>query len=113
MSAWVRVRWRSGGFRRTPEAGAPGVPGGAGEGLLPRGKGRAEGCYETVNSGRAGAAETEGYNAAFARLEAGDPKARQAFAALVGQYDEDPLTMFHLGRLLSGETGAEIELTGK
>ena len=45
--------------------------------------------------------------------EAGDPKARQAFAALVGQYDEDPLTMFHLGRLLSGETGAGIALDGK
>ena len=25
----------------------------------------------------------------------------------------NPLTMFHLGRLLSGETGAEIELTEK
>ncbi len=46
-------------------------------------------------------------------LSAPSPKARQAFAALVGQYDEDPLTMFHLGRLLSGETGAEIELTEK
>ena len=43
----------------------------------------------------------------------GDAKARQAFAALVGKYDEDPLTMFHLGRLLAGETGAEIELTEK
>jgi len=49
----------------------------------------------------------------LALLEADDPKARQAFAALVGQYDEDPLTMFHLGRLLAGETGAEIELTEK
>ena len=29
------------------------------------------------------------------------------------QYDEDPLTMFHLGRLLSGATGVEIELTEK
>ncbi|MCH8166898.1 MAG: response regulator [Proteobacteria bacterium] len=81
--------------------------------LLLKGKSQAVRCYEPLNSERAGAPATAGYNAAFALLEAGDPKARQAFAALVGQYDEDPLTMFHLGRLLSGETGAEIELTGK
>jgi adenylate cyclase len=35
------------------------------------------------------------------------------FAALVGQNDDDPLTMFHLGRLLAGETGVEIELKVK
>jgi adenylate cyclase len=81
--------------------------------LLLKGKTQALRCYEPLNSARAGAPATAGYNAAFALLEAGDPKARQAFAALVGQYDEDPLTMFHLGRLLSGETGAEIELTEK
>ena len=81
--------------------------------LLLKGKTHALRCYEPLNGERAGAPATAGYNAAFALLEAGDPKARQAFAALVGQYDEDPLTMFHLGRLLSGETGAEIELTEK
>jgi adenylate cyclase len=79
--------------------------------LLLKGKTQALRCYEPLNGERAGAPATAGYNAAFALLEAGDPKARQAFAALVGQYDEDPLTMFHLGRLLSGESGAEIELT--
>ncbi len=56
---------------------------------------------------------TAGYIEAFAKLEADDPGARQAFAALVGQYDEDPLAMFHLGRLLAGDTGVEIELTEK
>ena len=81
--------------------------------LLLKGKTQALRCYEPLNGERAAAPATAGYNAAFALLEAGDPKARQAFAALVGQYDEDPLTMFHLGRLLSGETGAEIELTEK
>jgi len=81
--------------------------------LLLKGKTQALRCYEPLNGERAGAPATAGYNEAFALLEAGDPKARQAFAALVGQYDEDPLTMFHLGRLLSGETGAEIELTEK
>ena len=81
--------------------------------LLLKGKSRALRCYEPQTGAQAAAAATAGYNEAFALLEAGDPKARQAFAALVGRYDEDPLTMFHLGRLLSGETGAEIELTEK
>jgi adenylate cyclase len=81
--------------------------------LLLKGKTQSLRCFEPQTVARAGTQATAGYNAAFALLEAGDPKARQAFAALVGQYDEDPLTMFHLGRLLSGESGAEIELTEK
>jgi adenylate cyclase len=81
--------------------------------LLLKGKSQAVRCFEPLSEAQAGDPATAGYNAAFALLEAGDPRARQAFAALVGQYDEDPLTMFHLGRLLSGETGAEIELTEK
>jgi adenylate cyclase len=81
--------------------------------LLLKGKSQSLHCFEPQTDAQAGAPATAGYNAAFALLEAADPKARQAFAALVGQYDEDPLTMFHLGRLLSGETGVEIELTEK
>ena len=81
--------------------------------LLLKGISRALRCYEPQTSAQSAAPATAGYNEAFALLEAGDPKARQAFAALVGQYDEDPLMMFHLGRLLSGETGTEIELTEK
>lgn len=81
--------------------------------LLLKGKSQALRCYEPQTSTQAAAPATAGYNEAFALMEAGDPKARQAFAALVGQYGEDPLTMFHLGRLLAGETGAEIELTEK
>jgi len=81
--------------------------------LLLKGKTQALRCYEPLSADRAEAPATIGYTEAFALIEAADPKARQAFAALVGQYDEDPLTMFHLGRLLSGENGAEIELTEK
>jgi adenylate cyclase len=81
--------------------------------LLLKGKSQSLRCYEPLDGDRAEAPATAGYNAAFALLASGDPKARQAFAALVGQYGEDPLTMFHLGRLLSGETGVEIELTEK
>lgn len=81
--------------------------------LLLKGKSQAIRCFEPLTETQAADPATAGYNAAFALLEAGDPKARQAFAALVGQYDEDPLTMFHLGRLLSGEVGTNIELTEK
>jgi len=81
--------------------------------LLLKGKSQTLRCYEPLDAARAEAPAIAGYNAAFALLEAGDPKARQAFAALVGQYDEDPLTMFHLGRLLSDQGGIEIELSEK
>jgi len=79
--------------------------------LLLKGKSQAIRCYEPQTDAQASAPATAGYNEAFALLEAGDPKARQAFAALIGQYGEEPLTMFHLGRLLAGETGTKIELT--
>ena len=46
------------------------------------------------------------------KLEAGDPAASQAFAAIVGQDGEDPLATFHLKRLLSGESGVRIVLGG-
>ena len=48
---------------------------------------------------------TEAYLQAYAKLEANDPGASQAFAAVVGQYGEDPLATFHLKRLLAGEKG--------
>jgi len=36
--------------------------------------------------------------------------AAQAFAALVGEVGDDPLASFHLRRLLTGESGIEIDL---
>ena len=38
--------------------------------------------------------------------------AAQAFAAVVGSYGEDPLATFHLKRLLAGEKGVDIVLSG-
>ena len=78
--------------------------------LLLKGKSQAVRCFEPLPAEQASDAATRAYLDAFALLEAGDPKARQAFAALMGQYDDDALTAHHLGRLLSGETGVEIEL---
>jgi len=50
------------------------------------------------------------YRAAYAKMEASDPSAAQAFAALVGEVGDDPLASFHLRRLLTGESGIEIDL---
>ncbi len=79
--------------------------------LLLRGKAQALRCFEPLRAETADSKASDAYVEAFSLLEADDPKARQAFAALVGQYDEDPLAMFHLGRLLAGKRGVEIELT--
>ena len=49
------------------------------------------------------------YLAAFAKLEAGDPGAVGAFAALVGARPDDGLAQYHLRRLLNGVTGVRIE----
>ena len=79
--------------------------------LILRGKAQALRCYEPLTPERAVSSEAAAYLKAFSLLEADDPKARQAFAALVGEFGEDPLAMFHLGRLLRGEQGAAIELS--
>lgn len=51
-----------------------------------------------------------GYAAAYERLSAGDPGAMGAFAAEVGKRPDDPLSSFHLRRLLNGEAGTTIHL---
>lgn len=51
---------------------------------------------------------TAQYIEAFAKLEAGDPTAMPAFAALVGLHADDALAGFHLKRLLNGAKGARI-----
>lgn len=73
-------------------------------------KGKTEGLtvFEPLPPEQANTPQTESYRHAFAKLEAGDPGASQAFAALVGQYGEDPLATFHLKRLLAGEKGIGI-----
>jgi class 3 adenylate cyclase len=56
-----------------------------------------------------GAAATQ-YCDAFAKLEAGDPAAMPAFAALVGLHADDALAGFHLRRLLNGAKGVRMQL---
>ena len=54
--------------------------------------------------------ETDAYALAFAKLEANDPAAVAAFAALVGARPEDPLAQYHLRRLLNGASGVRLEI---
>ena len=81
--------------------------------LLLKGKSQTLNAFEPLSPQQFSAPETAAYLSAFSKLESGDPSAKQAFAALVGQYDNDSLAMFHLGRLLAGESGVEIELARK
>ncbi len=52
--------------------------------------------------------ETAAYLKAFAKLEAHDPAAVGAFAALMGLRPADPLVQYHLKRLLNGAAGTVI-----
>jgi adenylate cyclase len=81
--------------------------------LLLQGKSQTLNAFEPLSSEQFSSPGTAAYLQAYQKLEAGDPGARQAFAALVGQSDDDYLAMFHLGRLLAGESGVELELTKK
>ena len=79
--------------------------------LLLKGKTQAVRCFEPLSMTQADDRATATYQNAFALLEAKDPKAKQAFAALMGQNDDDPLAAYHLGRILGGEIGCEITLS--
>ena len=81
--------------------------------LLLKGKSQMLNAYEPLTKEEFESETTAAYAEAYAKLEAEDNGARQAFASLVGKSDDDPLTMYHLGRLLAGETGVEIELNTK
>jgi adenylate cyclase len=50
------------------------------------------------------------YLNAFSKLEANEPGATSAFAALVGVREDDCLASFHLKRLLNGGSGTAIKL---
>lgn len=78
--------------------------------LLLRGKNKMLKAFEPLPHDQATDPAVMDYHAAYALLEAKAPTARQAFAALIGQYDNDALGTFHLRRLLSGKTDVEIDL---
>ena len=71
-------------------------------------RGRAE-PLRTYEPLKAHSPETQAYANAFEKLEARDPSAVSAFAALVGTRPDDPLTQYHLRRLLNGASGVRLE----
>lgn len=79
--------------------------------LILRGKAEALRAFEPLTREASESAGTARYKEAFSKLEAGDPGAMPAFAAVVGQQSDDCLASFHLKRLLNGGKGTRIELS--
>jgi adenylate cyclase len=78
--------------------------------LLLRGRKEPLRAFEPLTAEVYDGAAMRAYLDAFAKLEAEDPMAMPAFAALLGLHSEDHLVGFHLRRLLNGATGAKIVL---
>jgi adenylate cyclase len=76
--------------------------------LLLRGRAERMRAYEPL---RAQSTDAGAYDRAFGKLEANDPTAIAAFAAIVGERPDDPLAQFHLRRLLNGVTGVRLDLS--
>jgi adenylate cyclase len=76
--------------------------------LMLRGRSEPLRAYEPLR-GNPGTAKS--YAHAFAKLEAKDPTAIAAFAALVGARPDDALAQYHLKRLLNGGSGTRLETT--
>jgi len=78
--------------------------------LVLKGKSEPIEAFEPLDAARAGSPAIAAYRAAYALLEAGDPGARDALAAIAG---EDELAAFHLARLHAGEHGAVVVMDEK
>jgi adenylate cyclase len=76
--------------------------------LMLRGKTQALRAFEPLTAAAYHDPATSQYVEAFATLEAGEPAAAGAFAALMGRRPDDPLVNFHLKRLLNGESGTLV-----
>jgi adenylate cyclase len=87
---------------------APGFVGRPVGDLKLRGRSEPLRAYEPLAAEDAGSPAAKAYADAFAKLEARDPGAVAAFAALVGLRPADPLAQYHLKRLLNGAAGTEI-----
>src|SRR6516162_4237698 len=78
--------------------------------LMLRGKTEVLRAFEPLRIEQYEDPATASYLEAFAKLEAGDPRAIAAFAAHVGNRADDQLASFHLRRLLNGATGTRIAM---
>ena len=78
--------------------------------LMLRGRSEPLRAFEPLPPAKYEAPETALYSEAYAKMEAGDPAAMPAFAALVGMHADDSLAGFHLKRLLNGAKGIRMQL---
>ncbi len=79
--------------------------------LVLRGRSESMRAFEPLPEAERASPHTLAYLAAFAKLEAGDPGALAAFAALIGERPADALSQYHLKRLLNGGAGTRIEMS--
>src|SRR6202030_4019613 len=91
-------------------ARVPGFTGRPVRALAVRGRSELLRAWERLSPDEYEAPAPGAYLDAFRRLEAGDPSALPAFAALLGLCGGDQLVSFHLKRLLNGATGVPIML---
>ena len=89
---------------------APGFIGRPVGDLLLRGRSEPMRVFEPLWPDERTSRHTLAYIAAFSKLEALDPAALPAFAALVGERPADALAQYHLRRLLNGGRGTRIEM---
>ena len=78
--------------------------------LMLRGRSEPLRAFEPLTEEAFAAPATAQYGEAFARLEAQDPAAMPALAALVGLHADDALAGYHLKRLLNGGRGTRVEV---
>ena len=82
--------------------------------LVLKGKEAALMAYEPLSEDAFKSPQTAAYVAAYRKLAEGEAiSARQAFASFIGEYGDDPLALFHLRRVLSGQASSRIELSEK
>jgi class 3 adenylate cyclase len=81
--------------------------------LVLKGKSESVAAFEPLRDGDKTHCSIDEYMAAYRMLSASDPLALDAFRKLAGQFPDDPLVAFHLGRLEAGESGSVVVLKEK
>ena len=77
--------------------------------LVLRGASSPQRAYEPFHEEQSQDAFLKDYVSAFELMDSADPQAQSAFANLVSQNPDDPVTKLHLSRLLGNQTGAILE----
>ncbi len=81
--------------------------------LILKGKTTGLQVFEPLTPDQMQSSAIQAYNAAYKMLESNSPAAKQAFASIIAKYGEDPLAVFHLVRLLAGDSGITITVGEK